>query len=580
MLDDQNQIPAPPPGFTPVQSDVPPPPAGFRPVNDPAAQTGAFQTRKGGPVQNVNTPAAPMSHADEVLANQVAIHAAASAIPGGELAAGALKGVVQSGKGVVDLLSSASEKLGFSPERIAHARELAGVDTPLTEALTTPEGTLQKIGSGGEEIAEWMAGDAALEGVAKLAKVAKNAPHLIELMEKFPKTAKMLMAAGKGAVVGGAQGAVKEGSIEGGEKGAEGGAIGGAAGEAISTVAKPILKSVGLGTESVEDAMRAAQPGKKNQKFIEDWATAQPRLVKELEEGGKFKDMGEAADRIGDVRRKIWSDEVMPAIDRHAGEVFDTTPVANKVRALAEAPGLKKNFPEDAKYLKDFADKYTSGTPLFSGEKTVEEAEKEIELYNSKLANEGYWKKTPKERAVMEKADPKIAAWRTASDEIRNGLYKHLENAPGENGLNIKALKNEYGAIGNVENEVRGQVNVAGRQRPVSLKQVIGGAAGLAHGGWGGAAAIALPIIDKLYNAPEELLNRAISKSAPAGPIKQVVQKVAGKAGDVAKAGAGVAGENIANAVTFTASDGSVHTVNADQIDAAKKIDPGLKVQP
>ena len=296
--------------------------------------------------------------------------------------------------------------------------------------------------------------------------------------------------------------------------------------------------------------------------------------MKELEEGGKFKDIGEAADRISDVRRKIWTDEVMPAIDRHANEIFDTTAVANKVRKLADAPALQKNFPEDAKFLQQFADKYTSGSPLFSGDKTVAEAEKEIELYNSKLANEGYWKKTPKERVVMEKADPKIAAWRAASDEIRDGLYKHLDKA-GEPG--VAALKDEYGAIGNVENEIRGQVNVAGRQRPISLKQIIGMTAGLAHGGPLGALAAALPIVDKLYNAPEELLNRAVAKSVPAGPVKQVVQQVAPTVGKAAKAAAGVAGENI---LTFTASDGSVHKVNADQWGKVKEMDPGAKVNP
>lgn len=439
----------------------------------------------------------------------------------------------------------------------------------------TTHGVGETLGGLAENIGEFAAGDEILKGLSKLAKVPEA---VLALAEKYPKMAKIFTASAKGATVGGAQGAVKEsasggaGAKAGLEEGGAGGAAGGAASEILPIVAKPILKSVGLGTESVEDALRAAQPGKRNMKFIEDWATAQPRLVQELEEGGKFKDMGEAADRIGDVRRKIWTDEVMPAIERHADETFDTTKVAQAVREKITGT-LQKRFPEDAKFLQEFADKYTSGSPLFSGENTVADAEKEIELYNSKLDSEGYWKKTPKERAAMEKANPKIAAWRTASDQIRSSLYEHLESA-GE--TNIKALKNEYGAIGNVENEVRGQVNVAGRQRPISLKQVIGMTAGLAHGGPLGALAAALPIVDKLYNAPEELLNRAISKSAPAGPVKQAVQTAASATGAAAKKAAPVVG---ANMVRFLASDGSVHEVNKDQLDDAKKIDPGLKVQ-
>jgi len=521
------------------------------------------------PVQNVNKPATP-TRADEVAGIQQKLHQGVALQPGGEMVLGAAKGLAETGKGVISLLSGAAEHLGVSPERIAAANKLAGVDTPLAEALTKPEGIGQNIGSLGESIAEWAGGDEVLKGLTKLAKVPEA---VLALAEKYPKMAKLLTAGAKGAAVGGAQGALKEGSVEGAEHGAEGGAIGGAAGEAVGIVAKPLLKAVGLGTSTVEDAMRAAQPGKRNVKFANDWATAQPRLVQELEEGGKFTDMGDAADRIGDVRRKIWSEEVMPAIEKHADEVFDTTGVANKVRKLADAPALKKNFPEDAKFLHDFADKYTSGTPLFSGEKTVAEAEKEIELYNAKLTDEGYWKKTPKERASMEKANPKIAAWRAASDEIRDGLYKHLDKA-GEKG--IAALKNEYGAIGNIENEVRGRVNVAGRQVPLSMKKIIGLTSGMIHGGPGGVAAAALPFVDAWWNSPHELLNQAIAKSAPAGPVKEAIQAGFRAGTPIAKAAAGVAGENL---VRFVASDGSTHEVNADQLDAAKKIDPDLKVQ-
>jgi hypothetical protein len=532
-----------------------------KPLTDanPAAQPGAIQSKKGGPVQNVNNMPLP-NRADEVAAAQAAGHATASVTPGGELAVGAIKGLYETGLGGAKLLSKAANALGLHTDEtdaLAHDNVSA-----FSEAMTKPEGAGQTIGSLGEGIAEWAGGDEVLKGLTKLAKVPEA---VLALAEKYPKIAKLLTAGAKGAAVGGVQGALKEGSVEGAEHGAEGGAIGGAAGELTGMVAKPILKAAGIGTSAEEDIMRAAQPGKRNDRFLKDWATAKDRIVEEVEQSGKFKDMGEAADRIGDVRRAIWTDEVMPVIEKHADEVFDTTGVANRVRKLADSPALQKNFPEDAKFLHDFADKYTSGTPLFSGKKTVAEAEKEIELYNSKLANEGYWKKTPKERAVMEKANPKIAAWRAASDEIRDGLYKHL----GKTEEGIAALKNEYGAVGNIENEIRGQVNVSGRQRPLSLKQIVGLASGHPIG-------IASAFLDKIYNAPEELLNRAVSKSATPGPVKNVVQNAVKSGTESAGTAGAIAGSNL---IRFIASDGSVHSVNADQLDAAKQIDPGLKVQ-
>ncbi len=504
------------------------------------------------PVQNVNT---------------------SPATPAPDL--GRFQGVSELGTGVLKGAKETLRTLGGWAGEAFGSPNVKPEDQPLQPFKGEDLGAktpLEVGGKGVEEVGEWMAGDAALEGVARLAKIAKNAPHLIEIIDHFPKASKAIMALGKGAAVGGAQGAVKEGSLEGAGHGAEGGALGAAAGEVVGAVAKPVLKSFGIGTSSIEDAMRAAQPGKRNIKFSEDWVTAQPRLAKELEEGGTFKDMGEAADRIGDVRRKLWTDEIEPAIGRHADEVFDTTGVAQSVRSKI-TPALEKNFPEDAKSLREFADKYTSGTPLFSGDKTVAEAEKEIELYNAKLTDEGYWNKAPKARAAMERANPKIAAWRAASDAIREGLYTHLDTA-GEPGM--AALKNEYGAIGNIENEVRGRENVAGRQVPLSMKKIIGLTSGMIHGGPAGIAAAALPFIDAWWNSPQELLGRAIAKGEPAGPIKQAVQKVAKAAAPVAKAAAGVGGENL---VRFIASDGSQHSVNADQWDKVQQIDPGAKKQ-
>jgi hypothetical protein len=548
------------------------------PDTNPAAQPGAIQTRKGGPVQNVNTMPPP-TREDQVNQAQSAI-SSASSLPGQSIVAGVAKGAYQTGIGANQLLAKAEHAVGI-PLTEEQERLRQGDVSPFTEAMSKGANVGEKAGEAGEELAEWAAGDEALKGAVKslglVQKIAQHAPHLIELAEDYPKATKFLASLVKGGTVGGAEGAVKTGSAEGAKEGAEGGAIGGVAGEIVGPVVKKVAKAVGLGNTAEEEIMKAAQPYKKNFKFIEDWGKAKDRIVQEVEENGKFKDMGEAADRIGDVRRKIWTDEVMPAIDRHATETFDTTKAADAVRAKI-TPALQKNFPEDAKVLQQVADRYTSGSPLFTGEKTVGDVEKEIELYNAKLSDKGYWKKTPKERAMMEKADPQISAWRTLSDELRSSLYEHLEKnpLPGDPS-NIKELKDTYGAIGNVENEIRGQVNVAGRARNLSLKQIIGLTAGFAHGGPGGIAIAALPIIDKLYNEPTAMLNRAVSKAAPAGPVKKAAQAVAGAASKALENAPAAAGSAI---VRVRTSDGTTREINSDQLPEAQKIDPGLKVVP
>ncbi len=441
----------------------------------------------------------------------------------------------------------------------------------------------QKVGELGENILEMAAGDEVLSGVAKFANIAHRAPQLLEVMERFPKTAKLLIGAGKGATTMAAQGAVKEsrpggeGTLAGAESGAEGGAVGGAVGELASTVAKPVAKAMGVGTSSLEDAMRAAQPSKRNIRFIEDWSIARPRLVQELEEGGKFKTMDDAANRIGEVRRDLWNKEVTPIVQKHANEeLFPSSalpappgapparnPIAEAIRAnLPKSAAEQRVAGQYAKAVEAFAKKFEN--PM-----SVGEAEKLLERFNAELDDLGYWKKTSPERASAIKANAKIANRVAATNALRDALYDHLESA-GE--PEIKNVKREYGALANIEKEVRGQVTVAGRQRPLSLKQVIGLVSGIAHGGIGGAIAASIPLLDKLYNEPAALLTRAVEKSATPGSVEAALKDIVSGAGATTKQALPVAGR-----ILFTASDGSVHQVNEDQWDKVKEIDPGAQ---
>jgi len=228
--------------------------------------------------------------------------------------------------------------------------------------------------------------------------------------------------------------------------------------------------------------------------------------------------------------------------------------VADAVRSRI-TPSMSKLNKQGATAIEKFAQKYEA--PLKVGE-----AEADLEHMNAELDTMGYWKKSPAERAAAEKADPAVASRVAATDAIRNALYNHLD-AAGEAG--IKDLKREYGAIANVEKEIRGQAPVAGRARPLSLKQIIALASGHPVG-------IGAAFLDKIYNSPESLLNRAVSKVEPAGPVKAAAQNVAEGAGIVAKKSAPAVGT-----ILFTASDGSVRKVNEDQWEKVKEIDPGAK---
>lgn len=481
-----NGAPTPPPGFNPVQaSSAPPPPPGFTPVNTGGA-SGSWDS----------TPGALPPY----IENEI------NKIPGGQMVVGAGKGLLDTTAGVGELIHDIP---GVGPKIIPQS----GLTNEENAAKIDPAHNIQQaIGKFGENTAEWAAGEEGLKQLGTLAKVAHMSPEMIQLLEKYPKATKAILGILKPATVGMAQGAVKgasseTGAVKGAEQGALGGALAGGATEAGAPVVKAVGKTVGLGTSSFEDAMRAAKPSKWNTKFIQDWQTAAPRLNKILDAEGKFGSMDEAAGRIREAANDIWTQEVQPIVKDHATEAVVTDPIYDAVRAKI-TPSMQKFNSEGAKVIDKIANEYNPSKIL-----SVQELESDLEHLNSELKATGFYSKPSEEQAAMLKVNPQIAAWDAAAGGIREQLYKHLSG----HDENIEELKNAYGAMSNVAKSVKGQVNVAGRQVPISLKQAIGLAAGIAHGGPTGIAAAALPIIDKLYNDPTALLNRAITKSAGPG---------------------------------------------------------------
>ena len=199
----------PPAGFTPVQNSGGPPP-GFTPVQD------------------APTPEEPGLM--EKLSNI-----------SDDVASGVAKEVVATAGGAQTLVSEALNKIPGIGETLAPRAGIESEKASLA-AGTHLEGAAQHVGAGIEQVGEWMAGDAALQGLAKLGAVAKHAPELLELAERFPTTAKLLLSAGaRGAAIGGTQAGVKaEAKGEDVGKavagGAAGGAVGGAVGEAVPAV--------------------------------------------------------------------------------------------------------------------------------------------------------------------------------------------------------------------------------------------------------------------------------------------------------------------------------------------------------
>lgn len=557
---DTSQIQGLPAGATlkPIQSAAPtgeiqglPPGATLKPIGSASAQTAP-------PPSNYDPVAGMFSN------NSVLVDAA--------------KGF---GKGVLDTTSGIGELIHKIPvvgpaiipaEGLAAEEKIAGADT-----------IGEHIGKGMEDIAEFASGNELLEGitrVAKLEQLAKSSPIIARMIEKTPELFKKIASgATKGATVGGAQGAVKgaaEGdAIGGAEGGAAGGAIGGAIAETLSAGAKPIANKMGIATSAEEDIMRAAKPGKRNGRFLADWDIAKERYAKEMDANGKYEDLNDAAERMRDQRQELWKTEVAPKIAKHANEdVFPnlTLPTANapgavnpKNNPISDAvrakvtPAMNRLSPKSAKAIETIAKR-------FDGPMKVQELEENVEHLNAELTTEGFYKMSASERAAAVKANPSLAAKSAAVEASRDQLYSHLE----KNGEpDIQELKRTYGAMRNVENEVRGQVNVASRQNPISLKQIIAIASGHPVG-------IAATLADKIYNEPAAILNRAVGKNIPDGAVKSAAKDLARGAGTAIKESIPAVGA-AAGRIAFTASDGRKYQVPASAWEKVQQADPGAK---
>ena len=454
------------------------------------------------------------------------------------------------------------------------------------ENIAEPKNLGESAGGFIGDAAIYGGGEAAVSGVLKGMEILSKLPASVRLIaEAHPKLLKSLTTAmeskplqniGKAAAVGGAQGAVEgaaEGggdsskAIEGAEHGGATGALGAAGGTALLEgaipAAKKIGEAVGVGTTAEQDISRALQPAKRNYGFLPAWDASKDRIVDDMAANGKFDSMKDFADRLQDARQKLWTDEYEPIVKNHASEnlfpaLNGKSPLAGAIEKQA-TDVMEATSPENAKKIREFAKRFDR--PV-----TVKEADALIGQMNGELDDLGYWDKTPPKRAAAVKANPEIASRVAATDFLREKLIDHLAS---EGETSVQDLKTTYGGLKNLENEARGQIPVQGRQRGLSLKVLIGLASQEPTG-------IAAALLDKLYNDPTALINRAVRKEAPPGAIKAAAKDIASGAGTAAKKGVAVAGEKI---LYFTSSDGKLHAAPANQKDAVLEKYPGAKFE-
>ena len=407
----------------------------------------------------------------------------------------------------------------------------------------------------------------------------------------------------EGAAIGGTQGVVK-GAARGdatkeGLAGGVGGLVGGPLGETASELAGFLAKSVGIGTSATEDAMRSFKPNKRNLEFAEKFADAAPVIDAEP----SFKKATEVADKVEAIdtaRENWWQRKVKPWVDKHKDAPLSGIAIHDYIEKSIP-PAMERNSPEEAAKMHALADRYfptqnpASPYQLQYKKVSIGQAEEDIEHYNALVTKTGYWSKLPKERAAMLKADGELAGNMAVANALREAMYDKLQTL--EPTVDMRSLKKTYGALRNVGDELRGQINVQGRQAPTSFKQLVGLTAGIATGGWRGVVAAAVPYADRYMNSASKLAGRAVQKAARpgeeglvakgVGAARKGLENVTGPATSIAAQHAEESmpekpeAENATpqgGRITYEASDKTVHSVPSDQISAALAIDPHLKI--
>lgn len=465
------------------------------------------------------------------------------------------------------------------------------------EDSTTEQPSIARgIGEGAENVGEFFLGGEVLDALkglevfsgaakaAKLAELAQKYPivgRMLAMSKEYPVIAKILGETAKGATVGAAQGAVKGAATgqaaQGAKGGAIGGAIGGGTGEAVVAGAGKVL-----GTEAADALTRAVRPtGNIGRNFQEKATLALPRLV-EANKTSPINNLEELTDVAHKEADSLWTNEIEPQIERQAGKFVDGRPIADAIRN-GILPGDADLFGSSVvKATEDLAQKF-DGTASGSHMMTVRQAADRLQSLNRQL-NALY--KLPPEARYAAGQNLSLEAMQNAADELRQQLFKKLE-LEGE--ADPAGLRKTYGALKDVQQAAEKRAIVYGRQNPINLTEILAAATGAGEatsaimGGHpmealAGAAPIIVARLAKTLNSPEYLIKSAVEDALNPSMLTKA-GKAAGEALPVGTGATGaMAGQTMAERVTFRASDGSVHSVPADQVHAARQIDPNLTI--
>jgi hypothetical protein len=366
--------------------------------------------------------------------------------------------------------------------------------------LVHPGNTAGGILAAGGKLATGNYQDVAANAVAPFVKNPSG-----EAVAALPQAALALAGGGEGET---AQNAVERATPQGG-------AVGASMGATKASLSK-LLPSLVDGPP--EDLLtRAIRPAKNNINWNPDIQTAIPLMkAAEASLGKPIAGVDDAIAAATAAKKQIWQQyQQHLSAGGQMGATIDGNQIADAMmnsidqRTAVQNPGLVSK-------VKAIADTYRKPMPLDQAEDFLQSANKDLNSYYAKN----------KVGQQVAQNDPEISSTVAEAGALRDALYSKLDDISGSGAAD---LKQQYGALTNVQKELTGRQLVAARQQPESLAEqlsMVRGAGKIAkgvvtlnpadvvEGAYNVAGARAL----KARNSTDGMIGRAFEAAEPAPP--------------------------------------------------------------
>jgi hypothetical protein len=374
-------------------------------------------------------------------------------------------------KSVAKGIASPFLKLGATAEALGTSKYLGGSGTD-NSIKNTPLGPVKPITTGREaagvglELAGYAVGGGGAVGVGK--GVAKGA------VGQAIKQG-VVQGAKAGALAGAGTGLQKEnataksvlkdtaiGSIGGGLLG---GAIAGIPGIAIGGYRAAREVKNFINPEATVALTKAIKPAAKYTNFVPELKAVLPDIQETASlTGTKINNLDTLSKVITVSKQRIWN-TYERLLGPNAGATIDGNEIADSIMS-----GINKRFaaqnPAKVERITQIAETYRKPLSLHDAEEFLQDANNELHTY--------YAKNKVGQKAAAQ--DPEVAYVLREARALRNALYTRLEKLTGKNAA---ALKQKWGALSNIQNEVLRRSNVAARQNPESLAEQLSFASGV-----------------------------------------------------------------------------------------------------